>query len=206
MYFSIRASDAGQLQWAEATKILNLPYALVFTIILVLSSVTCQLGVFRAERGDVFGLRRWFTSTFLMGLTFALAAASCNRETQSTESASAPAADAPIRERTVQEVATLLESGGVTVVDANHPQTRTERGIIPGARLLTSSSQYDPARELPADRNSALVFYCGGVQCRASDGAARRAANAGYRDVSVLRAGIAGWREAGRPTAQPPRS
>ncbi len=32
------------------------------TIILVLSSVTCQLGVFAAEKGDVFGLRRWYTS------------------------------------------------------------------------------------------------------------------------------------------------
>ncbi len=31
-----------------------MPYALTFTIILVLSSVTCQIGVFRAERGDVW--------------------------------------------------------------------------------------------------------------------------------------------------------
>jgi cytochrome c oxidase subunit 3 len=45
-------------------------YALPFTIILVLSSVTCQYGVFAAERGDVFALRRWFTLTFFMGLIF----------------------------------------------------------------------------------------------------------------------------------------
>jgi cytochrome c oxidase subunit 3 len=47
-------------------------YALPFTIILVLSSVTCQYGVFAAERGDVFKLRRWFTITFVMGLIFVL--------------------------------------------------------------------------------------------------------------------------------------
>src|SRR5215470_17174327 len=70
MYFSIRA--AAPEQWAEHTKVLNIPYALVFTTILVLSSITCQMGVFRAERGDVHGLRRWFTLTFLMGLTFVL--------------------------------------------------------------------------------------------------------------------------------------
>jgi cytochrome c oxidase subunit 3 len=46
---------------------------LVFTIVLVASSVTCQLGVFAAEKGDVFGLRRWFTITFVMGLVFVLA-------------------------------------------------------------------------------------------------------------------------------------
>ncbi|MDQ1720680.1 MAG: cytochrome c oxidase subunit [Pseudonocardiales bacterium] len=72
MYFSIRATTIGQAEWAVHTKVLNLPYALTFTTILVLSSITCQIGVFRAERGDVFGLRRWFTLTFVMGLTFVL--------------------------------------------------------------------------------------------------------------------------------------
>ncbi|HEX6073883.1 MAG TPA: heme-copper oxidase subunit III [Micromonosporaceae bacterium] len=72
MYFSIRASEVGQELWAEHTPHLNLPYALVFTTVLVLSSVTCQFGVFAAERGDVYGLRRWFALTFVMGLVFVL--------------------------------------------------------------------------------------------------------------------------------------
>ena len=72
MYFSIRATAIGQAEWKEHTTVLNLPYALTFTIILVLSSITCQIGVFRAERGDVYGLRRWFALTFVMGLTFVL--------------------------------------------------------------------------------------------------------------------------------------
>ena len=63
MYFSIRAA-APEL-WAERTEVLNIPYATTFTVILVLSSVTCQLGVFAAEKGDVFALRRWFTITTL---------------------------------------------------------------------------------------------------------------------------------------------
>src|SRR5438132_1127070 len=42
------------------------------TLILVSSSVTCQIGVFAAERGDVFALRRWFTLTFILGLIFVL--------------------------------------------------------------------------------------------------------------------------------------
>jgi len=72
MYFSIRASEAGPEMWAENTQHLNLPYALTFTSILVASSVTCQFGVFAAERGDVYGVRRWFTLTFVMGLIFVL--------------------------------------------------------------------------------------------------------------------------------------
>ncbi len=70
MYFSIRA--AAPAEWAEHTPKLDIPYATTNTIILVLSSVTCQMGVFAAEKGDVFALRRWFTITFVMGLIFVL--------------------------------------------------------------------------------------------------------------------------------------
>ena len=70
MYFSIRAA-APEL-WEEHTQELNIPYATTFTVILVISSVTCQLGVFAAEKGDVFALRRWFTITFVLGLIFVL--------------------------------------------------------------------------------------------------------------------------------------
>ncbi|MDY7084374.1 MAG: heme-copper oxidase subunit III [Actinomycetota bacterium] len=70
MYFSIRAADYEM--WEHHTPHLDLPYATTFTVILVLSSVTCQLGVFAAEKGDVFALRRWFTITFVMGLIFVL--------------------------------------------------------------------------------------------------------------------------------------
>ncbi|PZS16607.1 MAG: cytochrome B [Pseudonocardiales bacterium] len=55
-------------------------YALPFTLILVASSVTCQYGVFSAEKGDVFGLRRWFTITFFMGLIFVLGQANEYRQ------------------------------------------------------------------------------------------------------------------------------
>jgi cytochrome c oxidase subunit 3 len=70
MYFSIRAADYGL--WKEHTPHLDLWYATPFTLALVLSSVTCQIGVFAAERGDVFKLRRWFTLTFILGLIFLL--------------------------------------------------------------------------------------------------------------------------------------
>src|SRR2546430_3362263 len=53
MYFSIRAA-AGPAFWKEHTDHLNLYYATPVTLILVSSSVTCQLGVFAAEKGDVF--------------------------------------------------------------------------------------------------------------------------------------------------------
>lgn len=79
MYFTIRAINPEL--WAQETELLNLPFATTNTTILVLSSVTCQLGVFAAERGQVrrlgsrwqinkWGLREWYVLTFIMGSVF----------------------------------------------------------------------------------------------------------------------------------------
>jgi cytochrome c oxidase subunit 3 len=78
MYFTLRSVHPGDwpMTLPDGAKIkLSIGYALPFTIILVASSVTCQYGVFAAERGDVFKLRRWFSITFIMGLVFVLAQA-----------------------------------------------------------------------------------------------------------------------------------
>jgi cytochrome c oxidase subunit 3 len=68
MYFTIRSVSIDL--WAEKTDLLALPFASANTTVLVLSSVTCQLGVFAAERGDVVRLRLWFIVTFVMGAFF----------------------------------------------------------------------------------------------------------------------------------------
>ena len=72
MYFTIRSVQGPEI-WAESTEKLNIPFSSVNTLILVLSSVTCQLGVFAAERGDVRRLRIWFVITFVMGTVFVVA-------------------------------------------------------------------------------------------------------------------------------------
>jgi cytochrome c oxidase subunit 3 len=68
MYFTLRAVNLEL--WAEEVEKLNIPFSALNTTVLVLSSVTCQLGVFAAERGDVKKLRKWFTITLLMGTYF----------------------------------------------------------------------------------------------------------------------------------------
>ena len=50
-YFTIRAVSPEL--WAQNTEKLNVPFSSANTTILVLSSLTCQLGVFAAERGQV---------------------------------------------------------------------------------------------------------------------------------------------------------
>ncbi|HXR40896.1 MAG TPA: heme-copper oxidase subunit III [Acidothermaceae bacterium] len=85
IYFTIRSVNT---EWpmAVSAKIpegvkLDVPFDGAITIILVLSSVTCQLGVIAAEErrlhraGSIFnigrwGLREWFILTFIMGAIF----------------------------------------------------------------------------------------------------------------------------------------
>ena len=84
-YFTIRAVSPEL--WAQSTEKLDVPYAAANTTILVLSSLTCQLGVFAAERGQVgragsvfqvkaWGLREWFILTYVMGSVFVAGQAS----------------------------------------------------------------------------------------------------------------------------------
>ena len=82
IYFTLR--NASPELWAQETQLLNVPYATVNTIILVLSSVTCQMGVFAAERFQPYGVKKpgffgwlrgwgmveWFFLTFLLGAIF----------------------------------------------------------------------------------------------------------------------------------------
>ena len=80
IYFTTRAVQGPSI-WSESSVLLNIPFAAVNTTVLVLSSVTCQFGVFAAERfqnkrtGSIFqfnkwGMREWFSLTFLMGAFF----------------------------------------------------------------------------------------------------------------------------------------
>jgi len=69
MYFTIRSVSLGQDKpWPSVE--LDVPFALFNTTVLVLSSVTCQMGVWAAERGQVRKLRFWYVVSFLLGAYF----------------------------------------------------------------------------------------------------------------------------------------
>jgi rhodanese-related sulfurtransferase len=110
-----------------------------------------------------------------------------------------------IPESSVADASRLLNAKAATLIDANNLDTRREYGVVPGAILLSSSRDY-AFSELPKEKSSKLVFYCGGIKCRASDAAAARAAKAGYSDVSVMREGIRGWKGAGQPVQSLPQT
>jgi cytochrome c oxidase subunit 3 len=77
IYFTLR-STSPEL-WEANTALLDVPFALINTTILVLSSVTAQFGVFAAERLQAratgwkptqWGMIEWFFLTYAMGAVF----------------------------------------------------------------------------------------------------------------------------------------
>jgi cytochrome c oxidase subunit 3 len=77
IYFTLR-STSPEL-WEANTALLDIPFALINTTILVLSSVTAQFGVFAAERlqpratgwkPTQWGMIEWFFLTYAMGAIF----------------------------------------------------------------------------------------------------------------------------------------
>jgi len=79
MYFTLRSAVPDE--WALQTAKLNVTFASINTTVLVLSSVTCQMGVWAAERfqpvrsGKLWavnrwGMNEWMTLTYVMGAFF----------------------------------------------------------------------------------------------------------------------------------------
>jgi rhodanese-related sulfurtransferase len=93
-----------------------------------------------------------------------------------------------------------LQHPRLVLLDANSAETRSRYGMIPGATALSSFESYDLTKELPADKEAMVVFYCANAKCSAAPAAATRAILAGHLRVYVLNDGIMGWRAAGQPT------
>ncbi|KQX64448.1 heme-copper oxidase subunit III [Angustibacter sp. Root456] len=79
MYFTIRS--VVPQEWVTGPEKLDVPYAAANTLVLVISSVWCQLGVWKAEQfqpgrtGSLlkfrqWGMREWYALTYLFGAVF----------------------------------------------------------------------------------------------------------------------------------------
>jgi rhodanese-related sulfurtransferase len=96
----------------------------------------------------------------------------------------------------------MQQNEAITVIDVNSRQSwLTAR--VPGALSLDPLAYEE--KDLPAEKNSTLVFYCSNLFCRKAPNAARRAKDMGYRNVHVMSAGISGWLSASLPTESGPR-
>jgi rhodanese-related sulfurtransferase len=90
----------------------------------------------------------------------------------------------------------LIQSHSAIAIDVN-PRRSWVSTRVPGALNLDPVSYGE--KDLPADKNAVVVFYCSNFMCRKAPNAARRAEHMGFANVHVMSAGIKGWLDAGLP-------
>lgn len=82
---------------------------------------------------------------------------------------------------------------GVMLIDARPYKPKYIKGHIPMA-VSIPDSQFDKMTDkLPAQKDSLLIFYCGGLKCKLSHKSAMKAEALGYTNVKVFAEGYPKW-------------
>ena len=130
-------------------------------------------------------------------LAFATSTTKTTKTETKTTTTSTKEATFPLIHSAELEKMTKADKNAVHIFDVNNETTRKNDGLIPGAKMLASSTAYDTSI-LPADKKASLVFYCANTKCMASHEAAKVAIKNGYTNVMVMSDGIQGWKKDGK--------
>lgn len=95
-----------------------------------------------------------------------------------------------------QELAAMMGSGQPMLVVDSRPADKYREGSVPGAVSIPDTFFEKYQGMLPADKNTTLVFFCGGLKCPLSHKSALKAQALGYKKVMTFEAGHPGWVEA----------
>lgn len=101
----------------------------------------------------------------------------------------------------------VLEKKAVVVIDTmpaadyavSHIKGAVNAPMPKAEKELTAAEKETLLKVAGADKEKAVVTYCGFVACRRSHIAAKILVDEGYKSVSRFPAGIVGWKEGGFP-------
>ena len=81
----------------------------------------------------------------------------------------------------------------MVLIDSRPKRKKYNKGHIPTAISIPDSQFAKIQDQLPADKSTPLVFYCGGLKCRLSHKSAKKALDLGYTKVKVFAEGYPAW-------------
>lgn len=84
----------------------------------------------------------------------------------------------------------------VVIVDSRPAKKRYDKGHVPGAINIPNTFFDKKVDMLPADKETRLIFYCGGPKCPLSLKSATKAKALGHTDVVLFQAGYPAWKKA----------
>jgi len=87
------------------------------------------------------------------------------------------------------------KSADIAIVDSRPKRKKYDKGHIPTAISIPDSQFKKMTDQLPEDKNTPLVFYCGGFKCKLSHKSAAKAIELGYKKVKVFAAGYPAWKK-----------
>ena len=97
----------------------------------------------------------------------------------------------------VTRYAVLPKPDGVQIIDSRPTARKFDPGHIPTA-INSPDTQFDKmADQLPADKNTLLIFYCDGLECMLSHNSAYKAEKLGYANIRVYAEGYPEWIQKG---------
>jgi rhodanese-related sulfurtransferase len=93
----------------------------------------------------------------------------------------------------VKEHVKIPPSEDVMIIDSRPYKPKYIKGHIPTA-VSIPDSQFDKLTDqLPENKETLLIFYCGGLKCKLSHKSAYKAEALGYKKVKVFAEGFPGW-------------
>ena len=81
----------------------------------------------------------------------------------------------------------------MVLIDSRPKRKKYDKGHVPTALSIPDSQFAKMQDQLPADKSTPLVFYCGGLKCRLSHKSAKKAIALGYTKVKVFAEGYPAW-------------
>ncbi|MCL2791182.1 MAG: rhodanese-like domain-containing protein [Desulfobulbus sp.] len=106
-----------------------------------------------------------------------------------------------ITEIKTAELVKLIKDKPTVALYDSRPKGRFDQGHLPDATSLPLPKlEEKQAVALPEDKNTPLVFYCGGITCPLSPASAAIAKKLGYTNIQVYNEGEPEWTKALLPT------
>ncbi|MGA6927114.1 MAG: rhodanese-like domain-containing protein, partial [Desulfosarcina sp.] len=93
----------------------------------------------------------------------------------------------------VTQCVSIPMAEGVMLIDSRPYKPKYVQGHIPMAVSIPDSQFEKMTDRLPTDKNSLLIFYCGGLKCKLSHKSAMKAEALGYTNVKVFAEGFPKW-------------
>lgn len=96
---------------------------------------------------------------------------------------------------TTDEIVDLMDSKKKFFIGDARPKKKYNIGHIRGSFFTPPSLLKKDFSVLPKDKNTLLIFYCGGTSCPLSPNAAKIASTHGWKNVKVYVAGYPAWKD-----------